>query len=51
MLYSCHLIGHVFVNFINSGAAVEFCVATLNKFGTGPYTYCTPSPELSSMMF
>ena len=49
--YGCHLTGHVFVNFINSGAAVEFRVAAVNEFGTGPYTYCTPSLVLSSMMF
>ena len=34
-----------------TGTAVEFCVAAVNQFGTGPYTYCKPSPELSSMMF
>ena len=42
---------HVCVNFTNSGAAVEFRVAAVNQFGTGPYTCCTPNPELSSMMF
>ena len=49
--YGCHLTGHVFLTFINTGTAVEFRVAAVNEFGTGPYTYCTPSPELSSMMF